>query len=262
MRIAIWTGALALGVVVFAACAGGGDSGRGADSKGADPLVASCKAIGEIQSYRYTITLKLKSPAFQSATGSTPSEPLSAFAEALTALFADMRLDGAYVAPDRSQAVLRFQNEELELRAIRDQSWVRVGTVWQEQGSSPEPGTLLTPRAVCEELVQELAQPLGEADSQPQTVNGIKTDRYRLDEADLKGLPELLGTSAGSALPNRFAVDVWLAREGRWPVRLQITAADTNEQGQPASLDLFMEFQDINDPTIRIEPPTLSPAGP
>ena len=262
MRVAIWTATLVLGAVLLAACGGGGggsnNTGSAGDTNAAARVTASCRAIGEIESYRYTISLKLQSPAFQGSDEASPEDPLSAFTEALTALFADMELEGSYVAPDRSQAILRFQNEEVELRAIGDESWVRVGSTWQEQGSSPEPGALLTPQTVCEEIVKELAPSLSSLELRQEIINGIETDHYQLDEADLERLPELLRGGSGASLPQRFLVDLWLARDDRWPVRLQIVASDTNEEGQPIGLELFMEFRDINDPSIEIEPPLLS----
>ena len=36
---------------------------------------------------------------------------------------------------------------------------------------------------------------------------------------------------------------------------------DKDEQGNPISLSLFMEFRDLNDPGIQIEPPVLPSAG-
>ena len=88
---------------------------------------------------------------------------------------------------------------------------------------------------------------------------GTMLQGYRLDEADLKGLPELLGRSGEEGLPSEFGVDVWLERDDGWPVRLEITASDTDEEGNPISLELFMEFSDINNPDIEINPPPVSP---
>jgi len=183
---------------------------------------------------------------------------MNAFAESLAALFADMKLEGAYVAPDRSQTVLRLQDGEVELRVIGDKGWVRMGSSWQERGSPSEWDVMLTPESLCQEIVKDLATSLPGLEFQPETVDSVETEHYHLDAADLRGLPELLGPSPDSALPERFRVDLWLAREGHWPVRLQITASETTEQGQPIGLDLFMEFRDINDPSIKIEPPPLS----
>ncbi len=258
MRAASWIGALFAGAAILAACGGGAaDPDEPARQLSAG---APCQAITEIQSYRYTLSLKLDSPALQLAEGDTSEEPLSAFANALTALFADMEIDGAYVAPDRSQTILRFRNEEVELRVIGDRSWVRAGSVWQEQSTPPQEETPLTPQSVCEDIVADLIPALTGVDSRPETVNGMETDHYRLVEADLKRLPELLGPT--SALPQNFVADLWLTRDGSWPIRLHITASDTDEEGRPIDLELFMEFRDINDPSIEIEPPLNSPAGP
>ncbi len=221
-------------------------------------LQASCDAIQDIDSYRYAIDLRLDSPAFEEPNPATPN-PLSEFAEALADLFSNMQLEGSFVAPDRSEALLRFGDEELELRTIGDQSWIRVGATWQEQPTSPGEDVVLTPATVCEDVVEDLAPSLAAAAGEADVVNSIETVHYRLDEADLKGLPELLGRSGEEGLPSEFGVDVWLERNDGWPVRLEIAASDVQD-GQPISLELFMEFSDIDDPAINIEPPPVSPA--
>jgi len=243
-----------LAAAALAACGGGG----GAEGQAA----ASCDSISEIQSYRYTINLKLDSPAFQpSASTATPAAPLSAFADALEALFSDLKLEGAFLAPDKTQAVLRFKDEELELREVGARSWIRVGNNWEEQDAAADEDTILTPDVVCRDIVHEIAPSLDNSESERETINSIATDHYRLDKADIKRLPELLGAGPETELPDRFQVDVWLAREGRFPVRLDIGAEDTDEQGNPIGLSLYMEFRDLNDPGISIEPPVLSSAG-
>jgi hypothetical protein len=252
----------ALAALTIWGCTGGGsnstNSGDGNNS-GRASVDASCDAIKEIQSYRYTISLKLQSPAFEQRDKATP-DPLSEFTEALTDLFRDMELDGAYVGPDRSQAVLRFPGQELELRTIGDKSWVRFGATWQVQESPPGEDAILTPAAVCADLVADLAPSLAAASGEEEAVNGIETVHYRLDRADLKGLPALLGQSGEDGLPSEFGVDVWLERDDGWPVRLEIAAEDPDDNGEPISLELSMEFSEINDPTIEINPPPVSPA--
>jgi hypothetical protein len=264
LRFVFWIVVPTLALFALWACTGSGSGGDTPQPEASPtPVVftvqASCDAIQKIESYRYSISLKLEAEAFKEPDPAT-SDPLSEFAEALTALFRDMQLEGAFVAPDRSQALLRFQGEELELRTIGDKSWVRVGATWQEQATSPQEDSLLTPASVCTDLVEDLAPSLAAASGELEEVNGIETIRYRLDEADLKGLPELLGRSGEEGLPSEFGVDVWLERNDGWPVRLEIVASDTDEGGQPISLELSMEFSDIDDPTIEIEPPPVSPA--
>lgn len=256
MRSRFWITIPALAALTLWACTSGSSDTNDTDLDGS--VQASCDAIRNIDSYRYTISLKLEAESFQQPTETTPS-PLSDFADALASLFSDMQLEGSFVAPDRSQALLRFQGEELELRTIGDQSWVRIGAIWQEQTPSPDEDILLTPSSVCTDLVQDLASSLAAASGEQDVVNGIETIHYRLDETNLKGLPELLGRSGEEGLPSEFGIDVWLDRDDGWPVRLEIVAANTDDDGQPTSLELFMAFSDINDPTIEIEPPPVSP---
>jgi hypothetical protein len=242
---------LVLSTAALLAACGGGSNGES---------VASCDSISDIQSYRYTINLQLRSPAFSASGPTNTPAPLTAFADALQALFSDLKLDGAYKAPDRVQSVLKFQGGELELREIGDESWIRTGAIWQAQEPAEETNAL-TPEVVCRDIVDELSSALDDVDSTRESINGIDTDRYDLSEADLKQLPELLGAGAEGTLPEKYAVEVWLAREGRFPVRLNVVAEDVDEAGQPMGLTLFMEFRDINDAGINVEPPVVSQTG-
>jgi len=245
---------LVLSASLLSACGGGGGGGQA-------QAAASCDSIRQIQSYRYTINLKLQSPAFKTANSTgTPAPPLGVFADPLEALFSDLKLEGAYRAPDRTQAVLRFKGELLELREIGGKSWIAVGNSWREQDPGKEE-TALTPGVVCKDIVDEITPSLAHADSERDTVNGVDSDHYKLSETDLKRLPELLGTNGDTRLPQAYQIDLWLAREGRFPVRLQLGAEDKDEQGNPISLSLFMEFRDLNDPGIQIEPPVLASGG-
>ena len=265
MRSLFLTTLTTLAALTIWACTGGGSSSpdSGGDAKSDSRKVeASCDAIKEIQSYRYAISLKLQSPTLEqkTETATATPDPLSEFTQALTDLFSDMQLDGAFVAPDRSQAVLRFPGQELELRTIGDKSWVRFGATWQDQQSPPGEDAILTPAAVCADLVKDLAPSLAAGSGEEEVVAGLQTLHYRLDKADLKGLPTLLGRSGEEGLPGEFGVDVWLERTEGWPVRLQVAAADTDAGGEATTLQLSMEFSAINDPAIKIDPPPVSPA--
>ena len=154
-------------------------------------------------------------------------------------------------------AVMHEQRRQVQLREIGDDSWIRVGSTWRVQDPA-EGATTLTPDVLCRDIVDEIVPSLSEMESSRETVNGQDTDRYKLDEANLKQLPPLLGTGSDVNLPDKYAVDVWLARKGRFPVRLNVAAEDVDDLGRPIGLTLFMEFRDINDSGITVEPPTLS----
>jgi hypothetical protein len=194
----------------------------------------------------------MQAPLFSAGTG-TPVPPFGGFADILGDLFSDLTMTGAYVAPNRSQAVLQIGEDEVELRVIGDNAWVRIGNHWTEEEVTDDLG-LLTPEVVCRDVVQSTARSLEDLDFTRETVNGIDTDHYSLDEAGLQTLPGLPGAGAGD-LPENFRVDVWVVHGGEWPVRMVIHSEDVDEHGNPAGLDLSLDFTNINDPSIKIESP-------
>lgn len=225
-------------------------------------VAASCQGIDDLDSYRYSIVVRLQAPAFETRPGASPAAPLGEFAETLTALLSDFEIRGAHVAPDRTQAILQFKEDEVEVRAIGDARWERFGTTWEQQATPAPDVGFLTPTIVCEDIVLEIADGLDRSQAQHERINGVDAARYTLDKADLSLLPQLLGTDASTELPDEFLVDVWLAKDGEWPVKLEITAEDTDEQGNPLSMRLFMELRDVNDRGISIDEPVVNaPTG-
>jgi len=184
-------------------------------------------------------------PATEPVASASP-QPLTAFAAALADLFADFSLDGAYVAPDRSQAVLKFQAEELELRVIGGRSWVRTGDEWQEDETSAD--EVLTPVVVCNEVIQAVRPSLRAGEPARASVNGVTTRHYELDPAKTQNLPPLLGQE----LAGSYTVDVWVAEDGHWPARFQVVSA---EPGKEDTFRLAMDVRDVNDTGIRVEAP-------
>lgn len=235
-----------IGAAIVAACGG--------DAPVTDSNSIDCGALRNFESYRYSLELKLEAPAFEDISDQVPADPLSTFAEALTSLFSDMRIQGAFTAPDRSQVVLDFEGEELEWRSIGDQTWVRFGDKWEEQ--EPSSGDeLLTPEVICQDIVLDIASSLSGAAVEDATINGIDAYHYSVDSEDLRNLPPLLAVANPGDLPDDLSFDVWLAKEGLWPVQLSFNASDTDDSGQTVELSLDMQVRDINDPGILIEAP-------
>src|SRR5213593_363661 len=126
VRLLLRSLALASTIAVAAflmACAGGGGA--------SEPLAVSCANIKALKSYRYTINVKLKVASELPAPTASPQTTTDAFTAKLNALLSDFTIDGAYIAPDHTTAILRFQKDEVELRAIGSKSWERVGTSWR-----------------------------------------------------------------------------------------------------------------------------------
>ena len=236
-------------LLTFLAIACGSGSGGGID---ADEI--SCDSFEGVDSYRFSLDLKLDAPAFEEVGTPAPLDPLSAFADALTSLFSDMRLQGAYSAPDRSQVILDFEGEELEWRTIGDHTWVRLGDEWEEQDGGSD-NQLLTPEVVCNDVVLDIASSLEDTSFEAETVNDIETYHYAIDVAELEQLPTLLLGPDATDLPDDLTFDVWLAQEGLWPVQVSFAARDTDASGNSVELNLDMQVRDVNDPGILIEPP-------
>jgi|GEM_PF-2209716 len=245
LTIAVLTG------VLFAACGGGGSN---TSTSGRIPF--TCEAIREISSYRYTIHVQLDIPEAPAADG-TPSEDygLGAFAPALFGLLHDLEIEGAFVAPDRSQAVLQAGTDEVEIRSVSGKSWVRYGDVWRDEGASDRE-LLLSPDTICSEMVPGLGQALAGLKYKTKIINGITTHHYHLDETDTRRLAGLLDSpNSEGDLPKRFILDIWLAEDGGWPVQVQLTVVDEDENDRPTAVNVSMKFWDINSRDIEIEPP-------
>jgi hypothetical protein len=141
---------------------------------------------------------------------------------------------------------------------IGSQSWMKVAglTDWTEEPAS-DSGFLFSPMDFCETAEDDLSSALSGLEGEEETVNGIQAVQYHLDMADLTLLEDLLGgTEDLGQLPNEFNMDVWLAEDGDWPVRMSLAASGEDDDGQPLSFDIFIEFKDFNDNGIKIEPPT------
>lgn len=235
-RVVLLSSALAVTVILIGC--GGGANPR-------EPLAVSCATIDALASYRYTINVKLN-VARGTPSPTNPQPSANIFTDSLNALLSDFTIDGAYIAPDHTTAILRFQKDEVELRAIGNQSWERLDNTWRRRDEPVDDIFLLTPDIVCNDTVRGLAPSFAGVKPQKETLQGIETRRYHLDKADI-----VLPAGAPSTIPETYQVDLWLAKEGLWPVQLEISAAATAER-------FSMRFQDINDPGIRIDEPTIA----
>lgn len=240
--------------VVGLATSGDDDDGNSDVSDSIDGPLVSCTALDELDSYRYTVSVHIADAATptEAPEESVTPAPLDALSEALANLLSDFGLDGAYVRPDRSQAVLSFGEDEIELRQIGDQSWVRVGDEWSEEDASTD--ELLTPVLVCNDVIQAVSPSLKLADPADEDIEDVGTNHYVLDPEKTQNLPPLLGQE----LEGAYAIDLWVAKDTRYPARLLIESDDPNSE-EPA-FDLAMDVFDAGDNSVSVDvPETDSP---
>ena len=244
---AVVVGVAAALAIVLAAC---GDSEEDAS------VSASCEAIDEFASYRYSISVKMHLPGLQPG---APAPALGTYADSLAALLSDFKIEGAFVAPNRRQALLDFQGAQVELREVAGQRWERMGENWAPLAEGAPTIDDLSPQQVCTDLVQALAPgmvPTGGADVD---VYGVETKHYTSDQANVAGLRDLLGLTEQTELPEQFVAEAWFASDGKWPARLTLKSQATDSTGSPATVEFVMEIRDVNDSAISIDSP--APAG-
>jgi len=231
-----------------------------ASPTGGSAQEVGCEFPSDIKSFRFTMTMKANLPSTPEAGTPTPEEPLGDFLGALSGLMGDMKMEGAVITPDRSSMEMTVGGHEFgSFIQIGSQSWMKVAglTDWQEQPASEESEFLFSPLDFCETTEEDLSSALSGLEGEKETVNGIEAVHYNVDKADLTLLQDFLGgTEDLGQLPEEFNLDVWLAQDGDWPVRMSFAASGEDDQGQPLSFEILVEFKDFNDSGIKIEPPT------
>jgi hypothetical protein len=207
----------------------------------AEVTSAPAEAFAELESYRVKMTLIM-----EGTTAETPGTLV-------------LDLEGAFVAPDRSQTHVSARLDDLKLEeesiTVGEQAWVKTGDTWVEGEPEFALGDF-SPGSFLEELGPEQLRLLKPSN---ETINGIDSLRYDIGQADvetLRNLGALLGQDGGlEDLPEDFNLSLWLAEDGGWPVRVTVTAQGVVDGGEELNIDLSMDVTDVNDPDIEIEPP-------
>jgi hypothetical protein len=270
----------AVAIIIGLALAGGGDGDSSAVANVADtpsPTVTAsraatasptpsgqahavgCEFPSYISSFRFTVTMEANLPSTATREPSSEQGPADAFLEELRDLPGDVKMEGAVIKLDRGSMEMTVDGHEFgSFIQIGSQSWAKAAglTDWTEEPASEESDLLLSPLDLCENAEEDLSS-LSQLEGERETVNGIEAVHHRFDRADLTYLQEFLGTTVelGDWL-EEFTGEVWLAEDGRWPVRMSFEASGEDAQHQPFSFDMFVEFKDFNDSSIEIDPPT------
>jgi len=100
---------------------------------------------------------------------------------------------------------------------------------------------------------------LGLLEPSKESVNGVVSLRYSIGQADIENLRNLgaiLGQEGDTQdLPEEFNIDLWLAEDGGWPVRMTMTAKGAADTGGDINLDFSLDITDVNDQDTKVEPP-------
>jgi hypothetical protein len=211
-------------------------------------------SLTSLTSYRYTMNMEMEGlqSALTEEMAAIPGQDPTAMAERL-----EMEISGAYVAPDKAESHMRITgvDDELVLIVIGDQQWVQLGDLalgpMEATGDVSELDFALM---IWEEFSGE-AGGLTCADKKKETVNGIPTNYCGIDRATFEQLSSLFGGTEETGDIDTMNLEMWLAEDGGWPVRLRVHVAGTDESGQHFDAKLNMDLTDVNK-DIEIEPPS------
>lgn len=287
MRILALVMATILTVVFLAACGGGGEEGAtppaaatptpteavtpapagtpaaaGTPTAAGSPAAAGTPAgeavaagsFGGLNSYRYTMSMELE--GLQSLLGeqmaALPGQDPTALADHL-----EMEISGAFVAPDKAESHMRISgvDDELVLTVIGDQQWVSMGDMAIGPIAAMGDVSDLDFALLMWEGFSEEAGGLTCASEKQETVNDIATRYCGIDSASFEQLTSLFGGTEETGDVDEMDLEMWLAEDGGWPVRLRVHVAGTDETGQEYDAKLDMDVTDVNE-DIDISPPS------
>ena len=216
-------------------------------TKEAKESAISIASLEELKSFRYTITMHVEMPELEDE-----------LLEGLAALFSDIEISGAFVAPDKSQMQMSLggNGEEMGAIVIGDRTWSRFGDEWTESPEGAMDVEFFSPEDLMGSIIDEEA--LVGAETGREKVNGVDTLHYAVTETNLGRLTELFGADLqGSELVEEITIDLWLTEDGDYPTRIAAEMAGKDEEGRDMRVELEMNITDLNDPDIEIEPPQM-----
>jgi hypothetical protein len=212
----------------------------------------STGSLTGLDSYRYSMKMELEGLESSLADQMASIQDPTAMAEGLK-----LEIEGAFVAPDQAESHMHISgvDDELVLIVIGDQQWVQLGDMaigpMETTGDVSELDFALM---MWEEFSEE-AGGLTCASEKKETVNDIPTTYCGIDQATYEQLSSLFGGTEEMGDVEEMSLDMWLAEDGGWPVRLRVHVAGTDESGQEFDAKLEMDVTDVNE-DIEINPPS------
>jgi hypothetical protein len=210
-------------------------------------------SLGDLDSYRYSMTMELE------GLESVISESLGALTgEATTAPETmEIEISGAFVAPDKAEIHMRISglDDELAMTIIGNQQWVKLGDLAMGPLEFTEDISEMDFALAMWEGFSQEADGLTCTSERRETVDDVPARYCGIDRATFERPGSLFGGTEEIDNVDELSLDMWLAEDGGWPVRLRVYMAGTDESGQEFEAKLEMEITDVNE-QIEIKPPS------
>lgn len=250
------------------ACGGDDDGGNNAPNDGAAAsgggsavseelnLAQAATQLAELRSFRFDLSfnLDIDFDALGDLEGEGEDDEFgAAFAAAFLALFSDISMQGAYVAPDSFDMQMSLAGENVHYVQIGNEAWVDEGSGWTE--TTPDGSDLSflgDPTTFATDFLPDAV--LQNAEISDDDVNGVPAKRYHFNKASLEAVAADLGEdTADFAEIDEMELDVWLI-EGNLPVKFEVNVSGTDQDGLNMGLEASFEISDING-DVEIERP-------
>jgi len=264
----LWAALFALGLVAaLAACNGGGDGDNsptaqptGTGSPGPQPTEQAatspaCEALASLDKYRYVTNVTLESPEEIVLEGEGQPPPVATLTRPFTGRFLfDYNIDASLIPPDRVGAeITAGVGEPFNIVVIGDRHWITVGGQWQEAGAQYV--VPYQPLEVCNALFPQID--LEQAQGEAETVNEVKAQHYTLADIPAgSSMALIFGAESDMALLFQSVdVELWVAEEDGWPVRMDIQTSGLYGDRRELKGHIRFELRDINADDIKVEAP-------
>lgn len=240
------------------ACGGGGEpEGEGSPTPpptGEDAALAPCGALQALKAYRYSVSLEVESPEPEESPAEARPTSTSTLIREITGDWGfEYNIEASFVAPDRLEVFISGIGSPFSMIFIGDQTWIDFSGRWRP--STQPQHVPYRPLDICEAVLTELD--LSHAQPQEDKVNDVKSVHYSFSQIP-SGQAWTRIYGAGSDLDILFEkldVDLWLAEEGNWPVRVDIRSSGLYGDGRELRAHLLLDIRDANSGDIRVEPP-------
>ena len=211
-------------------------------------------SLGNLNSYRYS--MKMKVAGLQSLIAeqfaALPGQDPTAMADSL-----DMEISGAFVSPDKAESHMNIAglDDELTLVVIGDEQWVQFGDLAIGPIAAMGDVSELDFALLMWEEFSEEAGGLTCTSEKKEKVNDVPSNYCGIDQATFEQLTSLFGGTEETGDIDEMSLEMWLAEDGGWPVRLRVHVAGTDDTGQEFDAKLELDVTDANE-DIEIKPPS------
>lgn len=197
-------------------------------SSGGGDISDAATKLSAIQSYKFK--MEMAGGPFSSLSMLSPDKNATTFTMTGTVLS----------KPEKAASVDMMGMKVIE---VGGKTYINMLGSWMEDTSSSSSiADSFSPAKLFGSYTSFGYKPAGEGQK-----NGVTALHYTVDASEMKGYASMLDVEGDAD----WAVDLWLAKDGGYPVSLSLTA----KQGNDYAFKFVMDITNVNDPANKVEKP-------